>query len=961
MALPRNLVHPLRHPTSTHRHVPPQAPVPIPRIAKRLFGFLLLLAFAQAARAVQPVCSLRQPPLRVKRANLFTSQQEQWLGDAQADMVEPLYTLLPTSQSAYLDEIGQRLLAQLPPTPIHYTFRVYESPDLRAFSLAGGHIYISRKLIMDARSEDELAAMLAQEIGRVYIHHSASAVTRRLRRLLHVKALGDRADVYDKFERMLNVPPDPFTYLSQDEQQSDELLADRVGIYAMIKANYNPKAFPTFLDRVNDNGGYAGNLITDAFDITPLISIRVREAHKIVASLPGSCRNPRPLYRPGFQPFQQQMEQRIDPIVPPTPGLVSVSLPQPMNPALENVVLSPDGKYVLAQDPYQIHVLSTSPLKFRFSVDALGAQMAQFTPDSKSLVYHYNDLHVERWQLATGQPTDVQDFVDYAGCVQTSLSPDGNVMACVSYNEIGDSVWLKLVDIHAGQILYQNLHFFDEYGSLGNSNAHITPNFQALMHWSRDGRYFVAASGTSAMAYDLRNHTTVHLGGDLANLSQERFSFIGSDKLLSTCDWGYKTGAIGETYRMCETTFPAGQTLSRFQLPIGWIASVAGGDHILFGPVNHAAAVLLNPANGKVQNEFRNETVDILGDTLAAEMPDGGIGVGPQHGALQKIPVPGNPLSAVEASAFSMNGRYLAVSDRARGAEWDLATGKRIALTGPFRVAAVSDSGQLQALPVSHELKPSIDPNLDKLTHKYDPIASPLDDPLQYGTIRLRFKPIGPVTAVANSVDMQAYDATTEARLWTRPFLFSVPQIVPADGDQMLFIADRLSATGNDEASQRDTKWVHTSDLTRQFLYPQGVLVEALSNRTGKVVHAIVAPQYLGSSADQRTAGLFGSYFAVYGNRNNTTVYDVRNGTRLLAFFGRALAGDDSLHMIAATNRPQELNLYDCATGKLLAHYLLDQSLLNARFLPARKELLVLTASQRVYHIDLARLVTEQP
>lgn len=922
---------------------------------RRLTGLLLLIALTRVAGAVEPACSVRQPRLRVNRADIFTDQQEQWLGDAQADMIEPRYTLLPADESEYLNEIGQRLLQQLPPTAIHYTFRVFESPELRAFSVAGGHIYISRKLIMDARNEDELAAMLAQEIGRVYIHHTASGITRRIKRLMHVKKLGDRADVYDKFERMLNIPPDEYSFLSPDEQEDDEVLADRVGMWAMIKAHYDPRAFATFLDRVHDNGGYTGNLFTDVFDLTPDISLRVRMANKLVASLPGSCRDPRALYRAGFKPFQDAMrQQRINPIVPATPDLPSVALQQPMNPALENVALSPDGRYVLAQDAYQIHVLSTSPLQLRFSVDALGAEMAQFTPDSQDLVFNYNDLHVERWQLATGQPTNIQDFIDYAGCIQTSLSPDGRVLACVSYFE--DSVWLKLADISTGRMLYENLHFYDEYANPGNINVRRSPTFQALMHWSRDGRYFVATSGVAAMAYDLKNHTTVHLAGSLSNLSQERFAFVGSDKMVSTCDWSYKTGDAGETYRMCYTTFPGGQSLGNFQLPTGWLASVAGGDNLLFGPANNAAAVLLDPATAKVNAGFREETVDLLGDEVATEMHDGGIGVGKLNGKLQDVALPTTPLAAIEASAFSMNGRYLALSDRARGAEWDLSTGKRMAVTSPFRAVAIDDAGRLEAAFVAHELKPSIDPSLDKRTHKYVPGMSRLGDPLQCGTVRIRLKPLGPLQAIDQDVDMEAYDAQTEARLWSKRFVYDLPEIVPSDGDKTLFVMDRESGTGGGEAGRISRKVVHTADLTRQIFNPQGTLIEVVTNRTGQVERALLAPQLSSQEREERTAGLFGSFLAVYGNNNNTTVYRVTDGARLVAFFGRALAGDDSLGMIAATNRPQELDIYDCAHGKLVASYLLDHELIAARFLLEQRQLLVLTATQHVYRLDLSRL-----
>ena len=907
------------------------------------------MIIAHGAFAAGRGCSLPNPPFKVKRSDIFTDQQERWLGDAQADMIEPRYTLLPADESTYIDVIGQRLLKQLPPTPIRYTFRIYESPELRAFSLAAGHIYISRKLIMDARNEDELAAMLAQEIGRVYIRHSASAVTRRLEKILHVKSLGDRADVYDKFERMLNMPPNPYAILTESEQQDDELLADRVGMYAMIKAHYDPKAFATFLDRVNDNGGFTGNLFTDVFDETPIISLRVRMANKLVSSLPAGCENARPGYHPDFAPFQQAVrDQRIDPMVPATPGLTSVALQQPINPALENVLISPDGQYVLAQDAYQIHVLTVSPLRLRFSIDAMGAEMAQFTPDSKDIVFNYNDLRVEKWQLSTGRPAQIQDFVDYAGCIQTSLSPDGNAMACVSQYE--DSVWLKLADINTDKMLYQNLHFFDNYAYVGNANVRMSPNFQALMHWSRDGRYFVATSGIAALAYDLRNHAKVHLGGALSNLAQQRFAFVGSDKMVSTCDWAEN---VNETITMCYTTFPGGQNLKKFQLSPGWLASVAGGDRLLFGPLANAASVLLNPATAHDDEEFRDETLDLRGDELVAEIPDGGIGVGKFQGNLQTVGLPINPLTSIEASAFSPNGRYVAFSDRARGAEWDLLTGKRLAVTSPFRAVAIENTGNLQAALVPHELNPSSDPGLDKLIHKYVPGQSPLADPLQFGSVQIHIKPLSPQLFMNYDVDLEAYDSKTKALLWSRTFSGAVPKMIEADGDKTVFVTGRTNWSGGG-------KLIHTSDLPLQFINPLGIVAEEISNRTGKPEHILFAPQLFlkNRQNDERTADLFGSYMAIYGNNNDTTVYRVSDGARLVAFFGHALAGDDSLGLIAATNRLQELNIYDTVHAKQVAHYYLDQEVIAARFVPEHKQLLVLTAAQGVYSIDLSALST---
>jgi hypothetical protein len=183
-----------------------------------------------------------------------------------------------------------------------------------------------------------------------------------------------------------------------------------------------------------------------------------------------------------------------------------------------------------------------------------------------------------------------------------------------------------------------------------------------------------------------------------------------------------------------------------------------------------------------------------------------------------------------------------------------------------------------------------------------------------------------------------------------------LPKMIPADGEQILFVMDRRSLTGASEASRNRKVLVHTSDDIKRLLDEQGTLIEVVESRTGVVQHAIAAPQLASNRREERAAGLYGNLLAVYGNSNDTSVYRVSDGARALAFFGRALAGDDRLGMIAATNRPQELTVYDVANGRMLMSVLLDENVLAARFVPERKLLLVLTASQHVYQLSLDSL-----
>ena len=72
----------------------------------------------------------------------------------------------------YVNEVGQKLAAVSHRPDIEYTFTVVDSPDINAFALPGGFIYINRGLMLYLNSEDQLAAVLGHEIGHVTARHS---------------------------------------------------------------------------------------------------------------------------------------------------------------------------------------------------------------------------------------------------------------------------------------------------------------------------------------------------------------------------------------------------------------------------------------------------------------------------------------------------------------------------------------------------------------------------------------------------------------------------------------------------------------------------------------------------------------------------------------------------------------------------------------------------------------------
>lgn len=109
----------------------------------------------------------------------FTPEQEYYIGRTVGAVVLAKYRPLDDAgANAYLNAVGQTLarVSDMPELFAGYHFVVLNSDDINAFATPGGHIFITRGLIRCCRTEDELAAVLAHEIGHVQLRHGMRAI-----------------------------------------------------------------------------------------------------------------------------------------------------------------------------------------------------------------------------------------------------------------------------------------------------------------------------------------------------------------------------------------------------------------------------------------------------------------------------------------------------------------------------------------------------------------------------------------------------------------------------------------------------------------------------------------------------------------------------------------------------------------------------------------------------------------
>jgi beta-barrel assembly-enhancing protease len=109
----------------------------------------------------------------------FTPEQEYYVGrtfTAQLLAKYPAYDA--PSVNSYLNSLGQSLamVSDMPETFNGYHFLALDSDDINAFGAPGGFVVVTRGMLRCARTEEEVAAILAHEIGHVSRRHALKAI-----------------------------------------------------------------------------------------------------------------------------------------------------------------------------------------------------------------------------------------------------------------------------------------------------------------------------------------------------------------------------------------------------------------------------------------------------------------------------------------------------------------------------------------------------------------------------------------------------------------------------------------------------------------------------------------------------------------------------------------------------------------------------------------------------------------
>ncbi len=250
----------------------------------------------------------------------ISQQQEVQMGGVYATQID---TQLPMVRDArivnYVSALGNSLAAVTDTRGLTWHFAVVDSKEVNAFAVPGGWVYVNRGLIARAQVMDQLAGVLAHEIGHVTRRHTVQQMQQSQGATGGLVALCTLTKVCDSGvgQAAINVSG---TALFAKFSREDEAEADQEGVRTTVKGGIDPRGIPEMF-RILLRERQSNPSAVDAFFSThPLEESRITATTNQIAGYTAAQLRILKVDTDAFQ----QMKSRLNALPPsPTPKAVA--------------------------------------------------------------------------------------------------------------------------------------------------------------------------------------------------------------------------------------------------------------------------------------------------------------------------------------------------------------------------------------------------------------------------------------------------------------------------------------------------------------------------------------------------------------------------------------------------------------------------------------------------------------
>ena len=235
------------------------------------------------ALLVTPLLACASSGVNKGQFNLISIDDEWQLGNQlAADLARQLRLVDDPVAQEYVESVGRRVVAQSEMANLPWHFHIVADPEVNAFTIPGGHVYVNTGLIEKAPNVAAFTGALSHEISHVVARHA----TEQLSKAYGIEALGGAVlgrnpAVYEQILASV-VAQGAMARFSR----SAESEADRLGAAYMYKAGYDPNGmvqmFQTLLAERQSRPGSVERF----FASHPLTEDRIREVQREIAGFP---------------------------------------------------------------------------------------------------------------------------------------------------------------------------------------------------------------------------------------------------------------------------------------------------------------------------------------------------------------------------------------------------------------------------------------------------------------------------------------------------------------------------------------------------------------------------------------------------------------------------------------------------------------------------------------------------
>ena len=207
-------------------------------------------------------CASNPPkPEGEEKLQYLSEKDELRFGNYVDAVVATRYPILKDkSLTRKVAKVGNRLVSVSDRPHLPFTFKILNTTEVNAFAAPGGFVYVTIGLLDILEKKDELAAVLAHEIGHVCERHSIRSYY-NAQKIKTVLTLIDIAatvagappiasmggDIIGDFSRIVaNLAA---VIISQGYSRGWETKADELGLLYAFKAGYDPHSFVSVLER----------------------------------------------------------------------------------------------------------------------------------------------------------------------------------------------------------------------------------------------------------------------------------------------------------------------------------------------------------------------------------------------------------------------------------------------------------------------------------------------------------------------------------------------------------------------------------------------------------------------------------------------------------------------------------------------------------------------------------------